>query len=308
MNVNRVRQLASQYANYDLIQQYTELPPFPDYQIRLMLAFLDQDPGKGQHNELYSLVASLVQIGLDTHELVDVNEQLTDVSQMRSRQLKVLAGDYLSGRYYELLARAGQIEKIQSMSDAICEMNEWKMKLYMCKLQRDLSGEQYLQLLLAIRTRLFLAFEKDIDHSKRSLWKDLLETGTKIEIMLNELQRLKQIDDQYDGWALWEILDSLRKNDWVHDISNLDKPGYIRMWVDDLHLEDRLREKIRQTIRLFKEMLDQDNDPHINAPHIHEAILPFLEYIEQHSSTNNTYVRREASGSESEGKACPRSV
>src|SRR5690606_10073776 len=140
-----------------------------------MLLFLRNDLRSSKRSELYSLVTSLVQIGLDTHDLVRVKDREIGIQQMREQQLQVLAGDYLSGRYYELLSQAEEIEAIGQLSDAICDVNMLKMNLYMRKLQRDLSGEQYLQQLLAIRTRLFLAFEAEIEDVQRPLWRSLLE-------------------------------------------------------------------------------------------------------------------------------------
>jgi heptaprenyl diphosphate synthase len=306
MNVNRVRQLASQYANYDLIQQYTELPSFPDFQIRLFLKFVRSDLVSRERGELYSLVASLIQIGLDTHDFVDVSDRALPMPQMRARQLQVLAGDYLSGRYYELLSNAEEIERIRDLADAICDVNVLKMNLYMRKLQRDLSGEQYLQLLSAIRTRLFLAFEDDIAEEKRQLWREMLDSGTLIEIMQRELEKLEKpemIRDDYDGWALWEIISSQR--DGVEGPGSLapDKPEWVRIWVDKLGLKEKLRMQIEQTAERLALLATNHSDSQIV-----DIVSPMLEDIPIRSSGQYTYIRGGTDGSESQGKACSRSV
>src|SRR5690606_36209569 len=113
-------------------------------------------------------------------------DRTMSIREMRSKQLAILAGDDLSGRYYELLSAAGDIDAVGALSDAISEVNILKMNLYMRKKQRDLSGEQYLQQLLAIRTRLFLAFEACIPASDRTLWRELLESGTTCQIIQQE--------------------------------------------------------------------------------------------------------------------------
>ena len=93
MKPYRVPELAEKYINYDMIQNHTELPGFPDARVHLLYIFL-MDSGRNiaGHEELYALVTSLVQVGLDTHESIDVTEGNQGEAMMRSRQLKVLAG------------------------------------------------------------------------------------------------------------------------------------------------------------------------------------------------------------------------
>ena len=55
--------------------------------------------------------------------LVTASNDVKEKKAARSRQLKVLAGDYFSSRFYHLLAQAGQIEMIKQLSNAICEVN-----------------------------------------------------------------------------------------------------------------------------------------------------------------------------------------
>ena len=65
-------------------------------------------------SELFTLATSLVQLGLDTHDLVTASNDVKEKKAARSRQLKVLAGDYFSARFYHLLAQAGQIDMIKT--------------------------------------------------------------------------------------------------------------------------------------------------------------------------------------------------
>ena len=54
-----------------MIQAHTELPEFPDTRTRLLFTFLSNQRTPLLHSELYALVVSLVQLGMDTHDMID---------------------------------------------------------------------------------------------------------------------------------------------------------------------------------------------------------------------------------------------
>src|SRR5262245_54638125 len=111
----RVPQLAHKYMDHDMIARYTDLPAFPDGRIQLLFATLSQQPQGEEHKELLAVATSLVQMGLDTHDLVDNASGEGGESNlvMRAKQLKVLAGDFFSSRFYHLLSQAGQIDAVR---------------------------------------------------------------------------------------------------------------------------------------------------------------------------------------------------
>ena len=64
------------------------------------------------------MVVSLVQLGMDTHDMVDdIGERRGAGNALRARLL-VLAGNYYSSRFYHLLSQAGQIEMVRRISNA----------------------------------------------------------------------------------------------------------------------------------------------------------------------------------------------
>jgi len=285
MNVYRVRQQASQYLDYDIIRQYTELPELPDYQIQLMLSFLHNGRSNGRRSELYTLVTSLVQVGLDAHDHVVSRDFGGDLQQMRAKQLKVLAGDYLSGKYYELLSMAEDIDAVRALSEAISEVNLTKMKMYMRKGQRDLTGQQYLELLLAIRTRLFLAFEEEVAPDNRSLWRDLLECGTMCEILWHELDMLMEISPDYDGWAVWELLAAVSREERMSCIATLHNPEELRVWFEKYRLKQRLEAMLEEQADEFASLAENVRSEPLYA----EAIAPMLDKFRQLSSKQYSY-------------------
>ncbi|MDT2191702.1 heptaprenyl diphosphate synthase component 1 [Paenibacillus larvae] len=75
MNSYRIPEIAKKYTEYDMIQKHTNLPEFPEFRTRLLYAFLNGDSNLTSSGELFTLVTSLVQIGLDTHDLVSVTNE-----------------------------------------------------------------------------------------------------------------------------------------------------------------------------------------------------------------------------------------
>lgn len=209
MKPYRVPELAEKYINYDMIQNHTELPGFPDARVHLLYIFL-MDSGRNiaGHEELYALVTSLVQVGLDTHESIDVTEGNQGEAMMRSRQLKVLAGDYFSSRFYQLLALKGEIAVISLLSKAVSEVNVMKMRLYGKMKKNLLPSEEYLQLTVQLNMQLFLSFTPLLEVSVQETWEKLLKEITKCETLAQEMERCATPDIGRCGYAYWHLIES----------------------------------------------------------------------------------------------------
>src|SRR5699024_4157598 len=65
-----------------------------------------------KHQQILAIM--LVQIALDTHDLIPNGKQDMTMSETE-KQLSVLAGDYYSGLYYSLLAEIGEVSLIQKI-------------------------------------------------------------------------------------------------------------------------------------------------------------------------------------------------
>ena len=92
-------QAADQYVKYDMIQAHTQVPSYSEPRLQLLNAMLNQSKLMKDKSELYALVTALVQLGMDTHDLIDIESGFVNEKQMRSRQLNVLAGDYFSAKF-----------------------------------------------------------------------------------------------------------------------------------------------------------------------------------------------------------------
>ncbi|GEM_PF-5000229 len=186
-----VPEKTEKYTGYDMIRKHTDIPALPDARLRLLHAFLEaSDSSEG--SEVFGTVTALLQTGLDIHDRVAPGDDSEEEGAMRSRQLKVLAGDYYSSRFYELLAAAGEIDMIAELSRAIADVNRSKMELYL-RMQRgdELELPQYLNELAAIKVRLFQSFDSLLDGELLPLWRKLLHLVGLCEAAAEELAAVR---------------------------------------------------------------------------------------------------------------------
>lgn len=114
--------------SHSYVEKYIQ-KPLIDFDKLSILHYLYKDlniaTNRKQH---YVITIMLVQIALDTHELLPSNGSRE--MGLTEKQLSVLAGDYYSGLYYLLLSEIEDIEMIQVLATAIQKINEQKMVLF----------------------------------------------------------------------------------------------------------------------------------------------------------------------------------
>ncbi|PDO11701.1 MAG: hypothetical protein BLM47_00880 [Candidatus Reconcilbacillus cellulovorans] len=206
MTVDRIYERVRKYADHELIRRYAELPGFPETRAKLIFAFLRHSSVPLPLGELVTLVTSLMQMALDIHDRVkDADGEGTDPSAVRIRQLNVLAGDYLSGRFYHLLSQAGEIELTRRLAEAICEVNRIKAAFYVRMKQFLLTPEEYLQLASSIRSRLFVEVSRWKEGVFKRIGPELLEMLCKCEVLIGEWVDGARSDRGRDRWAFWHL-------------------------------------------------------------------------------------------------------
>ncbi|UUI00963.1 heptaprenyl diphosphate synthase component 1 [Oceanobacillus jeddahense] len=113
------------------IHKHIRYPVIDEEKWNLLLFLVEQHKTlTSLQREKYIISTMLVQIALDTHDFVPVKQKAGTENEMIEKQLQVLSGDYYSGLYYLLLAEAGEIQFIQTLANAIREINELKVTLY----------------------------------------------------------------------------------------------------------------------------------------------------------------------------------
>jgi heptaprenyl diphosphate synthase len=254
----RIAQMAQKYINHDMISLHTDLPEFPEGRVSLLYNVLSQQPAAAAHKELLSLVTSLVQMGLDTHEMVD-NEPLgkNGMIAMRAQQLKVLAGDYFSSRFYHLLSQAGQVDMIRRLSEAVCDINRIKMSLYAKMSHMKLGAEEYLRYGAELKSGLFLSFGGLMTGLYERLWPELVDRFSRCEVLLTELKRVEKTSSLDGSWGMWHILQEGSEEDRRAMRERREDSGLITALLDKYDIADKLCNLLRQSTQQLQGVMQR---------------------------------------------------
>lgn len=120
-----------QKMKHTYLHEYIEKPTIDEEKLFILISIMERANLSPKQKEQYIVTTMLVQLALDTHDLVPVNStSLSQANSELSKQLTVLAGDYYSGLYYLLLSQIEDFSMIRTLATAIKEINEYKMTLY----------------------------------------------------------------------------------------------------------------------------------------------------------------------------------
>lgn len=155
--------------------------------------------------DAYIVTTMLVQIALDTHELVNESKADESTEENLSRQLHVLAGDYYSGLYYYLLSQIDEFDFIHKLASAIKAINELKMKLYY---QEFASLNEYIDLKVQINTLLLKTVAAYFKHDE---FVDNITQWFYISTLQKEKERVMA-----DEIVLNSLLDVKRSNTYMN--------------------------------------------------------------------------------------------
>ncbi|ASF39692.1 heptaprenyl diphosphate synthase [Halobacillus halophilus] len=128
--IKQLKQKIESKVRHPFLARFIPEPAVDEDKLVILSSIMDHTSLSSVKKEQYIITTMLVQIALDTHDLVTLTEDDDDQETIRNRQLTVLAGDYYSGLYYYLLSQLEDIPMIQTLAGAIKEINELKMELY----------------------------------------------------------------------------------------------------------------------------------------------------------------------------------
>lgn len=151
--IQRLKNRIEDKIDHAFLGKYIQKPNIDDNKLFILSKIVPKDRFSNHLNrDTYIITTMLVQIALDTHDLVPAdNKPDENKEHLLTKQLHVLAGDYYSGLYYYLLSEIDDFKFINRLAIAIKEINECKMKLYYKEYN---SYQAYLQLKISIETLL----------------------------------------------------------------------------------------------------------------------------------------------------------
>ncbi len=121
--VDSIKQLINRKISNNFLLKHIEDPAIDDDRIHMLIMAVGDAENHNDHLCITS--AMLIQIALDTHDQVT-----NEYSSLKVQQLTVLAGDYFSGLYYQLLAQAENIDLIRTLAHSVKLINEHKIAIY----------------------------------------------------------------------------------------------------------------------------------------------------------------------------------
>lgn len=259
MKLYRVPDLAKKYVDYDMITAHTELAEFPDSRVRLLYTFLKhQQPDNESQLEVCALAVYLLQLGLDTHDLIDPEPVRKEERLMRSRQLKVLAGDYFSSLFYQLLAKTNQIQHISLLSAAVCEVNRLKARFYTKMKDLLLNAEDYVKESALLKMQLFSFFTPMLDNSIQHYWRSLLAEVSRCEAIAAEMSLTAGEPSAHLGFAYLRIMEAGSAEDKAmlsrSKLSTRDWSSLLLKYRVMEQLADKLHQSVEQIHQLLREM------------------------------------------------------
>lgn len=132
MNEAMITQLVKQYKSDTLMQirqstllNYTGTPIIDEERLFFTLLPLLNGEDWNESERISVLAVSLIFSALAAHDLVKEQNATS-----REQQLQVLAGDYYSGKYYQLLAKDKKIDLIKQLSECVTSITEHKTRFY----------------------------------------------------------------------------------------------------------------------------------------------------------------------------------
>ncbi|MGM7635391.1 heptaprenyl diphosphate synthase component 1 [Bacillus sp. Hm123] len=112
--------------SFPYLRKYIDKPDIDETRLMALMFPFNRECLSTSETKQYITTATLIQIALDTHEKVTVSS--SDI--LKEQQLTVLAGDYFSGLYYQILADLNDVHMIRTLADAVKSINENKIALY----------------------------------------------------------------------------------------------------------------------------------------------------------------------------------
>jgi heptaprenyl diphosphate synthase len=268
-DIRQLKRLIETKAQHPYLLKYIQKPSLDEDKLILLWGlFNDLDVLSEKRNQ-YIISTMLVQIALDTHEIVsNSGEGIESPEVLKNRQLQVLAGDYYSGLYYQGLASIGNVDMIRILSSAIKKINDNKIILYQQGSIQDVPT-----LLMTIKAIEASLIQKLADYYNEPVWIEISE-----DLLL--LKRLHAEKRSYMKSGESIVFDALREmpfDDSIGgDVPISEKEEQVRIQFDKC-----LRDASQSVERSMQKLAKLDDE-------LLERVKAILEQTE---SIANSYVK-----------------
>lgn len=154
MEIRRLKALIEDKIQHAYLAKYIKKPIIDEEKLIILATMINNTALSNLQKERYITTTMLVQIALDTHELVPTTNDLDESEECKlTKQLSVLAGDYFSGLYYLLLSEIEDFDLIHQLASAIKKINEYKMEIYY---KEDISFHNHIHIVKKIESLLII--------------------------------------------------------------------------------------------------------------------------------------------------------
>lgn len=169
------------HVRHRTLLQYTGNPVLDENQLfYLLLPLLNGEKWNEQTDES-AITVGIVHASLFEHEKISEKNAVS-----KEQQLTVLSGDYYSGRYYEILARSGNISLIRQLSEGIANRCEHQMRVYESK---QYTIQKWYEAISVIQTELIKRFYQVYQFEQYSVY---MHTGLLMLQLKKELLNLQK--------------------------------------------------------------------------------------------------------------------
>lgn len=170
------------YVRHRTLRRHTGEPELRDDRLFfLLLPLLNGNQWNDEH-EQSAISVAVIYSALAAHDQI---KELNASS--KSQQLTVLAGDYYSGLYYQMLARLSNVELIRTLSNGIIDISGKKASFY------DDVKQSFEEWMTSIQTIESLSIEQFYAHFNFNQYKPFVRRGMLIHRIEHELELVKQM-------------------------------------------------------------------------------------------------------------------
>lgn len=186
MEVDQLKEMINGKMKHTYLKEYIQDPFIDEDKLTILTLIVNFSKRVASNKENIIVSAMLLQMALDTHELIPPKKALNESEQSKTaNQLTVLAGDFYSGLYYFLLSESSEIDTIRITASAIKEINEYKMKLYYKEFQ---NYDEYITMIQKIES---LILVKVAEHFQLAFLTKVIENIILVKTLINEMEKLR---------------------------------------------------------------------------------------------------------------------